>query len=172
MDVSFKFYISISSKILSKIILEYKAFRAKSSNLKKKNYFFINYLWVIIKNYTKKIIYCSEKSINFHQNSHFYSKKKTKLIYNGYNEKSYFPATQLRSKFRKKYKINKSDIIIGYAGRYAKQKNIYSMLLAFSKVSKVNNNIYLYMVGRDMNNYNKALCNFINNLQINKKSFF
>ena len=31
----------------------------------------------------KKIIYCSERSVEFHQRKHFYSKKKTALIYNG-----------------------------------------------------------------------------------------
>ena len=119
----------------------------------------------------KKIIYCSEKSINFHEKFHFYSKNKTKLIYNGYNDKAFSPATHLRSNFRKRNKINKSDVIIGYAGRYARQKNIYSMLIAFSKISKINNKVYLYMVGRDINFENKELSNYINNLKINKKIF-
>ena len=120
----------------------------------------------------KKIIYCSEKSINFHEKFHFYSKNKTTLIYNGFNDKAYIPLVQLRSNFRKRNKIKKSDIIIGYAGRYARQKNIYSMLVAFSKILKVNNNVYLYMVGRDINYANKELCSYINNLKINKKIFF
>ena len=50
----------------------------------------------------KKIIYCSEKSINFHEKFHFYSKNKTSLIYNGYNDETYFPITKLGLKFRKK----------------------------------------------------------------------
>jgi glycosyltransferase involved in cell wall biosynthesis len=120
----------------------------------------------------KKIIYCSEKSVNFHEKFHFYSKNKTTLIYNGYNDEAYFPITKLRLKFRKKNEINTSDIVIGFAGRYAKQKNINSMLLAFSKISKVNNNVYLCMVGRDINYQNKELSNYINNLKINKKIFF
>jgi glycosyltransferase involved in cell wall biosynthesis len=120
----------------------------------------------------KKIIYCSEKSINFHEKFHFYSKNKTSLIYNGYNDETYFPITKLRSKFRKKNEINTSDIVIGFAGRYAKQKNINSMLYAFSKISKVKNNMYLCMVGRDMNYQNKELSNYINDLKINKKIFF
>ncbi len=120
----------------------------------------------------KKIIYCSEKSINFHEKFHFYSKNKTSLIYNGYNDETYFPITKLGLKFRKKNEINTSDIIIGFAGRYAKQKNIYSMLQAFSKISKVKNNVHLCMVGRDMNYQNKELSNYINDLKINKKIFF
>ena len=35
-----------------------------------------------------------------------------------------------------KNKIDNSSIIIGYAGRYAKQKNILSMLSSFSKLQK------------------------------------
>ena len=120
----------------------------------------------------RKIIYCSERSINFHEKNHFYSKNKTSLIYNGYSDKTYFPATQLRLNFRQKYKMHNSDIIIGYAGRYAKQKNIDEMLLAFSKIAKNKNNIYLCMVGRNINQKNKELTFNIKNLKINKKVFF
>lgn len=120
----------------------------------------------------KKIIYCSEKSINFHQNKHFYSKNKTKLIYNGYNDKIYYPSKYLKVNFRKKNGINKSDIILGFAGRYAKQKNIPSMLLAFSKFIKKHNNIYLYMVGKDISPFNKELTTFISNLKIQNKVVF
>ena len=120
----------------------------------------------------KKIIYCSKKSINFHEKSHFYCKSKNALIYNGYSDKSYFPSKYLRLNFRKKNKIKKSDIIIGYAGRYARQKNIYSMLFAFSKIKKKYNNIYLYMVGRDISIQNKELNTLINSLKINNKIFF
>ena len=35
-----------------------------------------------------------------------------------------------------KIKINKSHIILGFAGRYAKQKNINGLLIAFSRFSK------------------------------------
>ena len=92
----------------------------------------------------RKIIYCSERSIKFHEKQHFYSKDKAVLIYNGYNHKNYFPSKNLRINFRKKYKINKEQIILGYAGRYAKQKNIPSLLSAFSKVNKKNIFIYFF----------------------------
>ena len=98
----------------------------------------------------KKIIYCSERSQFFHEKFHFYSKGKSSLIENGFSFKTYYPSKKLRINFRKKVNINKDDIILGYAGRYARQKNIPSMLLAFSKIAKINNNIYLYMVGRDI----------------------
>jgi len=120
----------------------------------------------------KKIIYCSEKSIDFHEKSHFYCKSKNTLIYNGCSDKIYFALKYLRSNFRKKNKIKKSDIIIGYAGRYARQKNINSMISAFSQITKKYNNIYLYMVGRDISIQNKELNKLINNLKINNKIFF
>ena len=120
----------------------------------------------------KKIIYCSKKSINFHQNKHFYSKNKTKLIYNGYNDKIYYPSKYLKTKFRKENGIKKSDIILGFAGRYAIQKNISSILLAFSKFIKTHNNIYLYMVGKNMTNSNKELVTLISDLKIQNKVFF
>lgn len=120
----------------------------------------------------KGIIYCSKKSINFHENHHFYSKIKTLLIYNGFNEKTFFPSKKIRLNFRKKYKIKKSDIILGYAGRYAKQKNIPNLLHAFSKITKKYNNVYLYMAGKGINQNNKELIFYANKLEINKKIFF
>ena len=120
----------------------------------------------------KKIIYCSEKSINFHENYHFYSKNKTALIYNGCSDKTYYPSKNLHLDFRKKNNIKRSDIVIGYAGRYAKQKNILSMLLAFSKIIKNQKKVYLYMVGKDISPQNKELISYTNDLKINNKVFF
>ena len=120
----------------------------------------------------KGIIYCSKKSINFHEKQHFYSKYKTSLIYNGYSDKTFFPSKQLHLNFRKKHKINESDIILGYAGRYAKQKNIPNLLFAFSKIIKNYNNVYLYMAGKDINSLNKELTAYSNKLKIEKNVFF
>ena len=120
----------------------------------------------------KKIIYCSEKSINFHENYHFYSKNKAVLIYNGCSDKTYYPSKNLYLDFRKKNKIKKTEIVIGYAGRYAKQKNIFSMLFAFSKIIKNQKNVYLYMVGKDISLQNKELTSYVNNLKINNNVFF
>ena len=120
----------------------------------------------------KKIIYCSEKSIKFHEKMHFYSKNKTSLINNGYSDKNYYSSNSLRSNFRKKNKIKQTDIILGYAGRYAKQKNIESLLHAFSKISKNYENVYLYMVGKDINFKNKELVNTVFDYKIKNKVFF
>ena len=119
----------------------------------------------------KKIIYCSERSINFHENKHLYDKNKSILIYNGYSEKDYYPSKYLHSTFRKKNKIKKTDIVLGYAGRYAKQKNIPSLLYAFSKIKKNYDNIYLYMVGKNINFKNKELVKHIKNLKIKNRLF-
>jgi glycosyltransferase involved in cell wall biosynthesis len=120
----------------------------------------------------KKIIYCSERSIEFHEKKHAYSKNKTVLIYNGYDHKSYFPSKRLRMNFRKRYKIKKTQIVLGYAGRYAKQKNIPSLLFAFSKVVKKYKNIYLFMAGKDINLDNKELVNHIKKIEIKNKVIF
>jgi glycosyltransferase involved in cell wall biosynthesis len=117
----------------------------------------------------KKIIYCSEKSIKFHENNQYYCKKKTRLIDNGYSDKTYYPSNNLRLNFRKKNKIKKTDIILGYAGRYAKQKNIESLLNAFSKIVKNYENAHLYMVGKEINLQNKELINIMSGLNIKDK---
>ena len=120
----------------------------------------------------RKVIYCSEKSIEFHENRHFYNNCKTTLIDNGYSDESYFPSKYLHLNFRKKNKIKKNEIILGFAGRYAKQKNIKSLLLAFSKVIKNHNNLFLYMVGKDINYQNKELADLVLNYKIRSRVFF
>lgn len=120
----------------------------------------------------KKIIYCSEKSIKFHENKHFYSKKKRSLINNGFSHKSYYPSIKLRLKFRKKYKIKKSYFILGYAGRYSEQKNIESLIISFSRLVKEHDNVYLYMAGKDINFSNKKLYNILKNYNIREKVIF
>ena len=144
-----------------------------NAQISKKTTIFISIICGLLsKFFPKKIIYCSEKSINFHENKHFYSKCKSSLIYNGYSDKSYYPLKSLRSDFRIKNKIKKSDLIIGYAGRYVKQKNIFSMLFAFSKISKNYKNVYFFMVGRDINLKNKELITYVNKLKVNNKVYF
>lgn len=120
----------------------------------------------------KKIIYCSEKSINFHLKYHFYSKKKTELIYNGFDQKTYYPQRNIHLNFRKKNKIKKKIFVLGYAGRYAKQKNIFSIIMSFSKLTKINKNVCLFMVGKDISVENKNLTKFVKELKISHKVFF
>lgn len=119
----------------------------------------------------KKIIYCSEKSIKFHVNNHFYCKKKTVLIYNGYSEKDFYPSKKLRLNFRKKHKIKNRSIVLGYAGRYAKQKNIGSLLDAFSKIKENKNNTYVYMAGQGINSKNRELVKLVSKYDSKDKVF-
>ena len=97
-----------------------------------------------------------KKSINFHEKKHLYSKSKTVLIDNGYSDKTYFNSKSLRSKFRKENKIKNSNLVLGFAGRYSKQKNIEALLNAFSLIENNYSNIYFAMVGKDINNKNKV----------------
>ena len=105
------------------------------------------------------------------KNTIFTIKKKTTLIDNGYSAKTYFSSKIKRLNFRKKYKIKKSDIIFGFAGRYTYEKNINSILHAFSKIVKNHHNVYFYMVGKNVNNKNKELMNYLNKLKLKNKVF-
>ena len=78
----------------------------------------------------------------------------------------------MRLNFRKKQNIKINDIIFGFAGRYAKQKNIDSLLLAFSKIAKKYGNLYLYMAGKNINSQNKELVDLVSESQIKDKVFF
>ena len=73
-----------------------------NTKISKKKTIFLSIICGLLKIIPKKIIFCSEKSINFHNSHHFYSKNKAALVYNGFNDKSYFPSKHLRFKFRKK----------------------------------------------------------------------
>lgn len=144
-----------------------------NSKISKKKTILISILCGIFSNFVpKKIIYCSEKSIKFHENKHFYSKNKTTLIYNGYSEKIFYPSKQKRLNFRKINKIGKHNITIGFAGRYAKQKNLFSILNAFTKIAKIYKNTSLYLVGKDLNPENKKLLNHVDFLNIREKVNF
>lgn len=141
-------------------------------NMSKKTTILVSIFCGLFSRYVpKKIIYCSEKSINFHEKHHFYYKKKTTLIDNGYSAKTYFSSKSKRLNFRKKFKIKKSDIIFGFAGRYTYEKNINSILHAFSKIVKNHHNVYFYMVGKNVNNKNKELMNYLNKLKLKNKVF-
>ena len=120
----------------------------------------------------KKIVYCSEESIKFHENYHLYSKKRTVLINNGFSDNDYYPSKNLRLSFRKKNKIGKSQIILGFAGRYAKEKNINSLLFAYANIIKNYDKVYLYMVGKNINLMNKDLKRSVCDLKIQSKVFF
>jgi len=59
--------------------------------ISKKMTIFLSIICGLLSKYVpKKIIYCSERSIKFHEKKHFYDKIKTVLIYNGYNHKIYY----------------------------------------------------------------------------------
>ena len=123
--------------------------------------------WIV----PKKIIYCSTQSSNFHEKNHFYSKYKTKFIENGFSDKSFFFSFEKRQFFRRKYKLNDNDIILGFAGRYTKEKNIKSLLIAFSKIKKKYDNVYLFLAGKDINNQNTEIQFIRTKYNIDKRIF-
>ncbi len=143
-----------------------------NTKMSKKTTILVSKICALFSGYVpKKIIYCSEKSIKFHEDQHLYSKYKTTLIDNGYSNKIFFPSLYHRQNFRKINKIKKSDIILGFAGRYTEEKNINSLLFAFSKIIKEYDNVYLHMVGKNINNLNNDLIKYINDFRIKDKVF-
>ena len=129
---SWMYHSNFITLFIPKIFYEKLFWNIRHSELKaefsKKTTIFISIICGLFSKFVPtKIIYCSEKSINFHENHHFYSKNKSSLVYNGYNDEIYYPSKKLRSNFRNRNLIKKSEIIIGYAGRYSKQKNIFSI---------------------------------------------
>ena len=112
------------------------------------------------------------KSPCFLANTESFFKKKTELIYNGFDQKTYYPKRNIHLNFRKINKIKRKIFVLGYAGRYAKQKNIHSIIMSFSKLAKINKNVCLFMVGKDISIENKDLIKFVKELKISHKVFF
>ena len=166
------FTLFISKKFYNKLFWNIRHSELNTKISKKTTIIISLICGIFSKFFPKKIIYCSPRSIKFHEKHHLYSKNKSTLVYNGYSDKSFYSKKNLRFKFRKYNNIKKNDLIIGYAGRFARQKNIFSILKAFSKITKKYENAYLCMVGRDINNKNIELFNCIKSLKIIDRVIF
>ena len=112
-----------------------------------------------------KIIYCSLQSKKVHEGQ-LYDKRKSIHIPNGYDD-TFYPSKKLRSNFRKKNKILKSSFVVGLAARFHKEKNFNNLIKAF-KYFNGNNNIILFLKGKNVSNRNPLLKKYISDLPKNK----
>ena len=102
-----------------------------------------------------KIIYCSPKSKKVHE-SKFYNKRKSIFIPNGYDD-TFQPSIKHRKNFRKKNYISSNIFVVGLAARFHKEKNFKNLTTAYEYFAKKNNNVLLYLKGKNVSYKNSIL---------------
>ncbi len=100
-----------------------------------------------------KIIYCSRRSINIHENLGY--AKKSYFIENGYNLSLFKEDLNQKKIFRSKYNINDNCFVFGFVSRYHPIKNHKLLIDAVELVIKKNENIKCIFIGKEIkfNNY-------------------
>ena len=114
---------------------------------------------ICISNQVKKYFY---KKINY--------KNKYKTIFYGFSNKDFLNSRNIKNKLkilRKKYNLNKNEVVLLNVARHVKQKSLNILLKAFSIYSKKRKKAKLILVGsgRETNNLKKLA----NELKINNK---
>lgn len=92
----------------------------------------------IIGNYANVLLACSEKAGKFAFNEDF------KVLNNAIND-SFF--IKQEKKYRTKYQINDSTVVVGHVGRFLEVKNHGFVINIFEEFSKINKDSILLLVG-------------------------
>jgi len=110
----------------------------------------------------KKIIYCSKVSEKYHTEYGF-SKYKSNLIYNGFEDLFFKIDKNFKKNFSIKYKLN-NNIIFGCVGRWHDQKDHKNLFKALSILKKFQKEIKfkLILIGKKISLENSELNNLIN----------
>jgi glycosyltransferase involved in cell wall biosynthesis len=118
----------------------------------------------------KKIICNSSLAKRVHINLG-YDSKKFKIIYNGVDTNKFYINSDIKKKFRKKYRIKKNTIVLGCVGRNDPYKDIQNLIVALSILKLKNISFVCIIVGKDFNKKNKELVNLITNLSLKKNIY-
>ncbi len=112
-----------------------------------------------------KIISCSKKSYIDHSKIGYF-KKKFKVIQNGVDTNVFYPNECLRNSFRKDFKLNNDDFILGMVARYDEQKDHKTLLEALSICKNKGYLFKCFLIGSEIDSSNKALTKHINKFQL------
>ena len=116
-----------------------------------------------------KIISCSEKASNIHQDLG-YDSSKMKIIENGYNLLEFRGDKNLRINFRKKYEIKNDEFIFGMVARWDSQKDFKTLMNSIQIFFENNRNAKckIFLAGQNISHSNIELSKLINE-DISKK---
>ena len=115
-----------------------------------------------------KIIYCSEAS-KYNHIKNGYSKRNSKIIYNGVSTKDFKPNESYRKEIRKKLNIGDDCLLIGNISRYHPLKDHDNLLEALFILNKFNINFKCILIGQGLSNENLEIVNKINSYKLMEK---
>lgn len=104
----------------------------------------------------KKIVYNSLSGCKNHQKFKF-SKKKSKIILNGFDSQEFTLQSETNYKFLDKYNLKNDTLVFGAIGRYRKQKNYENLVKLLGRYKKINKNFVCLFVGYGLNSQNKKI---------------
>ena len=96
-----------------------------------------------------KIIFNSYQSMKDH-NDIGYLKKNYYFIENGFDTSYWKPSTNKRKKYRQQNNFNNNNFIIGFIGRYGKQKNLELLINSFLRIEKKIPEARLVCIGENL----------------------
>lgn len=108
---------------------------------------FYHYLNRVLSLFTDKIICVSKSVMNYALKCERIPEKKLILLYNGLNEKEFYPDNEVGKAKRKILGYNDKDFIIGNIGVFAERKGQIYLLKAFNKLLEHYKNLKLVLVG-------------------------
>lgn len=103
-----------------------------------------------------EIIYCGDESMRSHVRLGYDSSKNV-VIYNGFDMSTLYPSINERVNFRASVGIKDSDFVIGMVGRYTKEKDHGTLLLALLRLKELKVNFKCVLIGKDITNNNVDL---------------
>ena len=117
----------------------------------------------IFSNFLPKVVVCvAESGLKNHQ-KYGYKPDNMVVIPNGFDLEQLKPDQVIRKEIRKELNIYDHDVVIGCVGRFHESKG-YEILIASSMdVIKLHKKVKYLLIGRDLNQRNKILMDWINN---------
>ena len=106
----------------------------------------------------KKILCCANKSLQSHARMG-YDESKLISIPNGYDLTKFFPDVSKRNSLRNEVNIDESTFLIGYVGRFHKDKGHEVLLQSLSALKSSDLNWLCLLVGRDVDEDNESISN-------------
>ena len=97
-----------------------------------------------------------------------YKPKEIKVIPNGFDLKSFTPNNKLGKLYRKELRLNQSDFVIGFVGKYNRIKGIEKFILTANIASIKFSNWKFVLIGRDLTYENKELVTSLKKYKICK----
>lgn len=113
-----------------------------------------------------KIIYCAEKARNVHEELG-YSRRRARVIYNGYDLNHFKPNNTWRSKFRAEFGFKPDDFVIGMVARFDPMKDHKNFCSAVQQVIESGIDVKVVMVGSGVTQENHELARILTSSNLN-----